>query len=88
MNRFGFHRVTYPNALGEKLEVDYHQKLSVKFQIKDKQNNEFIRVQQAFLHWNNKKSNKEVIYLAEATTGANPHYKVDVVRHDSVQASV
>jgi hypothetical protein len=63
------------------LDVDYHQKFSVKFQIKDKQNNEFIRVQQAFLRWTNKKSHKEVIYLAEASTDANPQYKVDVVRN-------
>ena len=87
MNRFEFPRVTYPNVLGEKLDVDYHQKLSIKFQIKDKQNNEFIRVQQAFLRWTNKKSNKEVIYLAEASTGAHPQYKVDVVRTDSLRAT-
>jgi len=54
--------------------------LAVKFQIKDKQNNEYLRVQQAFLRFTNKKSNKEIIYLAEVTGGANSQYKVEIVR--------
>jgi hypothetical protein len=49
------------------------------FQIKDKQIDEYLRVQQAFLRFTNKKSNKEIIYLAEATSGANPQYKVEIV---------
>ena len=61
-------------------EIDYHQKLIVKFQIKDKQSGEFIRAQQCFLRFNNKKSDREVIYVAEATGGANLQYKVEVVR--------
>ena len=81
------HRLTYPNALSDKVEIDYHQKLTVKFQIKNKQNDEVIRAQQAFLRFTNKKSNKEVIYLAEATSGANPQYKVDVVSDSCGTAS-
>ena len=75
-------RLTYPKALSDKLDVDYHQKLIVKFQIKDQQGGEFLRVQQAFLRFINKKSNKEVIYLAEATGGVNALYKVEVVREN------
>jgi oligosaccharyltransferase complex subunit delta (ribophorin II) len=74
-----FYRLTHPNVLSDKLELDYHQKLILKFQIKDKQNDEYLRVQQAFLRFTNKKSNKEIIYLAEATGGANSQYKVEVV---------
>lgn len=73
-------RLTYPNVQSNKLEFDYHQKLTVKFQIKDKQSDEFIKVQQGFLRFTNKKSNKEIIYLAEATGGANTQYKVELVR--------
>lgn len=72
-------RLTYPNVLSEKLEVDYHQKLIVKFQIKEKQSEELLHAQQAFLRLTNKKSNKEVIYLAEATGGVNAQYKAEVV---------
>jgi hypothetical protein len=72
--------LNHPSALSDKLELDYHQKLALKFQIKDKRTGEFIRVQQAFLRFTNKKSRKEVIYLAEAATGANAQYKVEVVR--------
>ena len=72
-------RLNYPNTLSDKLELDYHQKLIVKFQVKDKQTDEYLRVQQAFLRFTNKKSNKEVIYLAEATGGVNSQYKVEVV---------
>ncbi|CAF0791471.1 unnamed protein product [Adineta steineri] len=72
------YKLTYPNVQSEKLELDYHQKLVLKFQIKDKRTGEFIRVQQAFLRFTNKKSNKEIIYLAEATDGSNSQYKVEV----------
>ncbi|CAF2063713.1 unnamed protein product [Rotaria magnacalcarata] len=71
-------KLTYPTALSGNVEVDYHQKLTLKFQVKAKQTDEFLRVQQAFLRLTNKKSNKEVIYLAEAATGANAQYKVEV----------
>jgi len=80
LNSIKYFRLTYPNVQSDKLELDYHQKLTLKFQIKDKQNNEYLRVQQAFLRFTNKKSNKEIIYLAEATNGVNSQYKVEVVR--------
>jgi oligosaccharyltransferase complex subunit delta (ribophorin II) len=75
-------RLNYPNILSEKIEVDFNQKLMVKFQVKDVQSNEYIRVQQAFLRLTNKKSQKEIIYLAEATGGVNAQYKVEVVRRN------
>jgi hypothetical protein len=80
--RLDVYRLTYPNSLTDKVEIDYHQKLIIKFQIKDKQTEEFIRAQQAFLRLTNKKSTKEVIYLAEATGGVNLQYKVEVVRRE------
>ncbi|CAF2756879.1 unnamed protein product [Rotaria sp. Silwood2] len=58
------YKLTYPNALSNNLEIDYHQKLIIKFQIKNKQTDEFIRVQQTF--------------LPEATNGVNSEYKVEV----------
>jgi len=72
------YKLNQPSALSDKLELDYHQKLALKFQIKDKRTGEFVRVQQAFLRFTNKKSRKEVIYLAEAATGASAQYKVEV----------
>lgn len=71
-------KLNFPNVLSDKFELDYHQKVSLKFQVKDKQTEELIRVQQAFLRFTNKKSNKEIIYLAEPTAGANPTYKAEV----------
>jgi oligosaccharyltransferase complex subunit delta (ribophorin II) len=80
LNSIKYFRLTYPNVQSDKLELDYHQKLTLKFQIKDKQNDEYLRVQQAFLRFTNKKSNKEIIYLAEATGGSeNSQYKVEIV---------
>ncbi|CAF2113081.1 unnamed protein product [Rotaria magnacalcarata] len=72
------YKLSYPNGQTDKLELDYHQKLTIKFQIKDKQSDEFVRVQQAFLRFTNKKSNKEIIYLAEPSDGANSQYKVEM----------
>ncbi|CAF0773108.1 unnamed protein product [Didymodactylos carnosus] len=70
------HKLSYPTTLTDKMDIDYHQKLIVKFQIKDKKTNEYIRAQQCFLRFTNKQSQKEIIYLAEA--GTNSQYKVEV----------
>ncbi|UJR30982.1 hypothetical protein I4U23_018493 [Adineta vaga] len=72
------YKLTYPNGLSDKLDLHSHQKLIAKFQTKDKRTGEYIRVQQAFLRFTNKKSNKEIVYLAEATSGSNAQYKVEV----------
>lgn len=80
-------RLTFPNTLSDKLDLDYHQKMSVKFQVKDKQGDEYVRVQQVFLRFTNKKSNKEIIYLAEATGGVNSQYKADVVSKQRLRYS-
>ncbi|CAF1271621.1 unnamed protein product, partial [Didymodactylos carnosus] len=69
-------KLSYPTTLTDKMEIDYHQKVIVKFQIKDKQTNEYIRTQQCFLRFTNKQSQKEIVYLAEV--GANSQYKAEV----------
>ena len=72
-------RLTYPNALSEKLDLHSHQKLIIKFQVKDKRTGEYVRAQQAFIRFTNKKSKKEIIYLAEAASGATAQYKAEMV---------
>ncbi|CAF0853507.1 unnamed protein product [Adineta ricciae] len=72
------HKLTYPNALSEKLDLHPHQKLIIKFQVKDKRTGEYVRTQQAFVRFTNKKSKKEIIYLAEAASGATAQYKAEI----------
>ncbi|CAF0952393.1 unnamed protein product [Adineta ricciae] len=72
------HKLTYPNALSEKLDLHSHQKLIIKFQVKDKRTGEYVRTQQAFIRFTNKKSKKEIIYLAEAVSGATAQYKAEM----------
>jgi oligosaccharyltransferase complex subunit delta (ribophorin II) len=58
------------------LEADWHQRLVMKFTLRDKSTKEPITVHQAFVKLISA-SNKEVIFVAEPDTGKS--YKFDLV---------
>ena len=60
------------------LEADTHQKLTVKFAVKEKQSKKAITVHQAFVAFVHEKTNKELIFVAEPDP-ATALYKFDVV---------
>jgi oligosaccharyltransferase complex subunit delta (ribophorin II) len=58
------------------LEADWHQRLVMKFTLRDKSTKEPITVHQAFVKLIST-SNKEIIFVAEPDTGKS--YKFDLV---------
>jgi oligosaccharyltransferase complex subunit delta (ribophorin II) len=64
------------SKLGTILEADVHQKLIMKFLVKDKTTNEPTKVHQAFVVFTHLKSGQEIIFIAE--TDSAKAYKFDV----------
>ncbi|XP_014239205.1 dolichyl-diphosphooligosaccharide--protein glycosyltransferase subunit 2 [Cimex lectularius] len=71
-----FHKVTHPNKLKEVLEVDFLQKLAMRFSLKEKITGKPLKVHQAFVKLQHKNSGQEVIFVAEKDTGVM--YKLDL----------
>jgi hypothetical protein len=59
-------RVKQGDKLSSVLKLDSHQKLHVKFSVKDQSANKLITVHQAFAVLVHGETNREVIYVAEA----------------------
>jgi oligosaccharyltransferase complex subunit delta (ribophorin II) len=75
--QLNFLRVNYPSKASFVLEADSHQRLMMKFTLKDKSTKEPITVHQAFVKLINS-NNKEIIFVAEPDTGKS--YRFDLVR--------
>ncbi|KAJ0182793.1 hypothetical protein K1T71_002162 [Dendrolimus kikuchii] len=67
--------VTYPNKLGEKLQADHMQKVSLKFSVRDKWNKPVL-VQQAFVRVATQDNDQETIFVAEPDNAKA--YKVEL----------
>uniref|UniRef100_S4PMW5 Dolichyl-diphosphooligosaccharide--protein glycosyltransferase subunit 2 n=1 Tax=Pararge aegeria TaxID=116150 RepID=S4PMW5_9NEOP len=67
--------VAYPNKLGEKLQADHLQKVSLKFSVRDKFNKPVL-LQQAFVRVAPLAGPEEAIYVAEPDNSKT--YKVDL----------
>jgi len=71
-------RVAYHSKASFVLEADWHQRLAMKFTLKDKSTKEPITMHQAFVKLINA-ANKEIIFVAEPDTGKS--YRFDLVIH-------
>lgn len=71
-------RVVFPTKLGRVLEVDSQQKLVARFSLKDKATGKGLQVHQAFLRFQNKATNQEIIFIADADTTVGG-YRFDLV---------
>lgn len=67
--------VAYPNKLGERLQADHLQKVSLKFTVRDKWNKPVL-VQQAFVRVGSLASDDEAIFVAEPDN--TKAYKVEL----------
>ncbi|XP_045180399.2 dolichyl-diphosphooligosaccharide--protein glycosyltransferase subunit 2-like [Mercenaria mercenaria] len=59
-------RVQYPQKVGATLEADFHQKLIMKFTLKDKTSGNSFKAHQTFVKLTNVDSKQEIIFVAEA----------------------
>ncbi|XP_014676085.1 PREDICTED: dolichyl-diphosphooligosaccharide--protein glycosyltransferase subunit 2-like [Priapulus caudatus] len=71
-------KVNYPSKVATVMEADYHQKLLMKFMLKDKLTQEVMKVHQAFVMFTNKNTKQEIIYVAEPDTKDVYKFDLDV----------
>lgn len=72
-------RVMFPTKLGRVLEVDSQQKLVARFSLKDKATGKGLQVHQAFMRFQNKVTNQEIIFIADTDSNIGT-YRFDLVR--------
>lgn len=71
-----FQKVTYPNKLGQVLQVDSQQKLAIRFTVKEKVTGKPLTVHQAFVILTHSKTKEEFIFVAEKDSAGQ--YKLDL----------
>ncbi|XP_060564168.1 dolichyl-diphosphooligosaccharide--protein glycosyltransferase subunit 2-like [Ruditapes philippinarum] len=59
-------RIQYPEKVKTTLEADFHQKLIMKFTLKDKSSGKAFAAHQTFVKLTNLESKQEIIFVAEA----------------------
>lgn len=69
-------KVEYPAMLTTQLEADQHQRLILKFVVRDSSSGNPTEVHQAFVKITNKETKREIIFVAE--TDVNDVYKFDM----------
>ncbi|KAH7643011.1 dolichyl-diphosphooligosaccharide-protein glycosyltransferase subunit 2-like protein [Dermatophagoides farinae] len=66
----------YPTSLDQLIDVDYLQRIQLKFQIKDSQNDKTVRVHQSFVRFYHMDTKQEITFVSELdSTG---FHKVDL----------
>lgn len=61
-------KVQYPSKTSTVFEADYHQKIIVKFQLKDKADGTKMSAHQTFLKLTNQNTNQEIVFVADAAS--------------------
>lgn len=69
-------KITYPQKLDSVLEADSHQKLLLKFVLRDTQSKELVTVHQAFVRLTHQESHQEIFFVAEPDV--NDAYRFDL----------
>lgn len=71
-------KIQYPNKLPSVLEADYHQKLQMKFQLRDKNAGNNILAHQAFVRLVYQKTKQEIIFVAEPDVAQVYRFDMDI----------
>ncbi|KAI9556768.1 hypothetical protein GHT06_016559 [Daphnia sinensis] len=69
-------KISYPKKLDGSLEADSHQKLILKFLLRDTLTKELVTVHQAFVRLTHRESQQEIFFVAEPDV--NDAYKFDL----------
>ena len=59
-------RLVHPNKAASILEADYHQKIVMKFQLKDKAGGQLMTAHQTFVRLTNQDTKQEIIFVTES----------------------
>ncbi|XP_040074114.3 dolichyl-diphosphooligosaccharide--protein glycosyltransferase subunit 2 [Ixodes scapularis] len=70
--------VAFKGKLAQTLEADHHQKLVMKFSLKDKSNADIMTAQQAFVHLQHQETKREIVFLAEPDSSLIYRFDLDL----------
>jgi len=71
-------KVVHPNKAATGLEADYHQKVLMKFQLKDQSSGQLMTAHQTFVRLTNLATKQEIIFVAEADASLTNKFDLDV----------
>jgi len=71
-------KLVHPNKAASVLEADYHQKVIMKFQLKDKSSGQLMTAHQTFVRLTNQNTKQEIIFVAEADSSMTNKFDLDV----------
>ncbi|KAK3583197.1 hypothetical protein CHS0354_025714 [Potamilus streckersoni] len=71
-------RMQYPKKAANLVEADSHQKIVMKFQLKDKNTGQLITAHQAFVKFTNLKTKEEIIFISEPDSSLTNTFDLDV----------
>ena len=72
-----FSRLQHPNKAANVLEADHQQKVTMKFQLRDRSSGEVMTAHQTFIRLTNLETQQEIIFVSEPD--ASDTYKFDLV---------
>ena len=70
-------RLQHPNKAANVLEADFHQKVVMKFQLRDRSSGDPMVAHQTFIRLTNLKTQQEIVFVAEPDQTQT--YKFDLV---------
>ncbi|KAH9373315.1 oligosaccharide transferase delta subunit [Haemaphysalis longicornis] len=70
--------VAFRSKLGETMEADHHQKLVMKFSLKDVYNGDVMSAHQAFVHLYHVETKREILFLAEPDPNVIYRFDLDL----------
>ncbi|PVD32395.1 hypothetical protein C0Q70_07829 [Pomacea canaliculata] len=71
-------KLVHPNKAQVPLEADYHQKILMRFVLKDKLSNQLMAAHQTFVRLTNVKTKQEIIFVSEADAALLNKFDLDV----------
>lgn len=71
-------KLQHPNKAANALEADYHQKILMKFQLKDKSSGQLMTAHQAFVRLTNLNTKQEIIFVTEADNTKINKFDLDI----------
>jgi len=71
-------KLVHPNKAASTLEADYHQKVVMKFQLRERSTGQLMSAHQTFVRLTNLNTKQEIIFVAEADSSLTNKFDLDV----------
>ncbi|XP_041361484.1 dolichyl-diphosphooligosaccharide--protein glycosyltransferase subunit 2-like [Gigantopelta aegis] len=71
-------KLVHPKKASNPVEADYHQKIIMKFQLRDKTTSELVTAHQAFVRLTNLQTKQEIIFVTESDEARTYKFDLDV----------